>query len=406
VDPDGLRFVPLGFPPEDPGSRLTPREILARHKTGLAYAHLLEGFKRHPLLRDARGTVLSMPPIINSEETRVRLETRAFFIDVTGLSRRTVDRALAVICSSLLETLPGIELERVIIENPVAPLLTPDLDPSILRLCPKEAAETLGVELDTGAIVGLLERMGHGVRVDGEALEVRVPAWRNDVMHPVDLIEDIGVAFGYENLPIGLVPTFTVGAARPIEEQAATARRVLVGLGFHQVMTLVLSNEEAAFTRWRLPVDERAVRIENPISTEQTLCRVSVLPGLLETLSINKQHELPQEIFEVGDCAFVDPQAETGATEERRVGVARIGTLVGYTEIRATLDAFVHEMGRSVRVRPVEHPSFLPGRAAEILDAGGRPLGLLGELHPEVILAHGLHHPVAVLELSLTTLMG
>ncbi len=427
VDPDGLRFVPLGFPPGEPDSALTPREILERHKTGQAYAHLLKPLSRYPLLRDGVGTVLSMPPIINSEATRVTLNTRNFFIDVTGLSQRTVDRALNIVVTSLKETLPEVLLEAVVIEGTQGPgeagnrqrhagamRMTPDLTPTEMTLDVAQAAQTIGqAGLNAGQLAELLESMGHGVEESGHAdrLHVFVPAYRNDVMHPVDLIEDAAIALGYENLTPRLVPTFTVGAPRAMEEQAAVARRILTGLGFHQVMTLVLSNEAASFDKWRLPragagtLAERAVRIENPISVEQTICRVSLLPGLLETLAINKQYDLPQQIMEVGDCCFVDPQAETGAREERFVAAALIGTHVGYAEIRAVADAFTQEMGRAVRVKAVEHPGYIPGRVAGLFDAAGGQLGTMGELHPEVLENYGLRHPVAVCEISLERLL-
>ncbi len=438
VDPDGLRFVPLGFSPGDPASLLTPREILEKHKTGQAYAHLLTPLKKYPLLHDGRGTVLSMPPIINSEATRVRMTTQQFFIDVTGLSQRVVDRALNIMVTSLLEIMPGVQVECVVIEGagqtqrrgdeerptagaaprshvpasaPSHVRITPDLTPTQMVVDVRQAAETIGIDLNAAQLAELLESMGHGVEEAGHAdkVQVLVPAYRHDVMHPIDLIEDAAVAYGYDNLTPALVPTFTVGAPREIEERSAIARRVLTGLGFHQVMTLVLTSEAAAFDKWSLPrngeLAARAVQIENPISTEQTMCRVSLLPGLLETLAINKQYDLPQHLFEVGDASFVDPQAETGAREERLVAAAMIGTHVGYADIRAAADAFVHEMGASVRVAATEHPSFIPGRVAALLDARDRQLGVMGELHPEVIEAYGLRHPVAVAELNLEKLL-
>jgi phenylalanyl-tRNA synthetase beta chain len=417
VDPDGLRFVPLGFPPNDPHSRLTPREILEKHKTGQAYAHLLKPLKKYPLLRDGAGTVLSMPPIINSESTRLSMQTKQFFIDVTGLSQRTVDRALNIVVTSLKETLPQIDVECVLIESSaaaadsagVAPAVrvTPDLTPQEIILSVPETASTLGIQVNAAELAELLESMGHEVQEQGrpDTLKVLVPAYRNDVMHPVDLIEDAAIAYGYENLTPELVPTFTVGAPQPIEEHAATARRVMTGLGFHQVITLVLTSEPAAFAKWRLPPDPRAVQIENPISTEQTTCRVSLLPGLLETLAINKQYDLPQYLFEVGDCCFVDAAAETGAREERFLAAAMIGTHVGYADIRAVADALVHEMGAAYVVQPTEHASFIPGRAATLFDSHKHPIGLMGELHPEVLENYGLKHPVAVLELSLDKLL-
>ncbi len=135
------------------------------------------------------------------------------------------------------------------------------------------------------------------------------------------------------------------------------------------------------------------------------MCRVSLLPGLLETLAGNKQYDLPQQLFEVGDCCFVDPDAETGAQDERTVAAVMIGTHMGYADIRAVADAFAHEMGAALSVAPTDHPSFIPGRAAALSTTEGQPMGVMGELHPEVIEHYGLRHPVAVLELSLDRLL-
>ena len=421
VDPDGLRFVPLGFDPKDPASNLTPREILAKHKTGQAYAHLLTPMKKYPLLRDGAGTVMALPPIINSECTRVTMGTRNFFIDVTGISQRTVDRALNILVTGFKEIMPEIEIESVIRESAAAGAktsagrdalpdvrITPDLRPTEMTLGVQQASQTIGVDLNAAELAELLESMGYGVEEGqhGDSIHVLVPAYRNDVMHPVDLIEDAAIAYGYDNLKPELVPTFAVGGAREIEERSGIARRVMTGLGFHQVMTLVLTSEPAAFDKWRVPHDLRAVRIANPISTEQTICRVSLLPGLLETLAINKQYDLPQHLFEVGDGCFVDGAAETGACEERLLAAAMIGTHVGYADIRALADAFVHEMGAGYVVKAAEHPSYIPGRVAALFDANGIAIGWMGELHPEVLEAYGLKHAVSVLELSLAKLLA
>ncbi len=440
IAPGDVRFVPLGFSPDRPENSLTPAEILEKHGTGRAYAHLLKGLKRYPLLRDGAGTVLSMPPIINSESTRVTMNSRNLFIDVTGLSQRSVDRALNIMVVNLKELIPEAAIEQVVIDAPDGRRRTPDLSPRPMRLSLREAADTIGVELDAERLSHLLERMGHRVEdrssadrsptglqrsrdqeierarpapsapldlsisrsLDLSILTVLTPAWRNDIMHPVDLIEDAAIAYGYDNLVPSLVPTFTVGAPRAIEERSAIARRALAGLGFHQVMTLVLTSAEAAFDKWRLPADERAVLIDNPISTEQTMCRVSLLPGALETLAINKQHELPQQIFEVGDVCLLDPDAETGASEQRRAAAVMIGTHVGYADIRAVADAFMHELGMECRIEPTEHNSFIPGRVAAIVDPAGARLGVMGEVHPEVLENYGLKHAVAAMEIVIT----
>lgn len=444
VTPDELRFVPLGFSLSDAAASLTPGEILSKHKTGLTYSHLLSKFSAYPLLADGHGTVMSLPPIINSESTRVTFSTQSCFVDVTGLAQRTVDRALNILLSGLKEVIPELQIEAVNIAYAAGAITTPDFSPAEMVLDPRLASDTVGVDFAEPQLRRLLERMGHGVESrpsepdapargpgrqaaqgmppaggsgsesaegSGDAsdskirtlLRVRVPAWRNDIMHPIDLIEDVAVAFGYDKLSPQLVPTFTVGSARAIEEKSAIVRRIFTGLGFHQVMTLVLTNEASAFDKWGVPHDPRAVKIENPISNEQTMCRVSLLPGIVETLTINKQYDLPQHLFEVGDCCFVDPQSETGAREERHVAAAMIGPHVGFADIRAVMDAFSHEMGADISVRATESPAFLAGRCAGLF-VGDRQIGTMGELHPRCLESCGLRHAVAAMELNLAAL--
>jgi phenylalanyl-tRNA synthetase beta chain len=188
-------------------------------------------------------------------------------------------------------------------------------------------------------------------------------------MHAVDLIEDAAVAYGYEHITPELVPTFTVGSPRAIEEQAAIARRVLTGLGFPP------GHDARAYQRGsRLPQMAAGAGREHGEDREPHQRGADHLPrfaaaGLLETMAINRQYDLPQHLFEVGDCSFVDPGAETGAREERFIAAAMIGTHVGYADIRAVADAFVHEMGRTYVVKPIEHASLIPGRAAGLFDA-------------------------------------
>ncbi len=413
IEPGGIRFVPLGFSPSAGDSSLTPGEILERHKTGREYAHLLKGLKAYPLLQDGAGTVLSMPPIINSEATRVTQASRNLFVDVTGLSQRTVDRALNIIVTSIREVIPESTLEAVTIARGNEKRATPDLAPARMSLQTSTASETIGAPLRATVLRGLLERMGHRVTADGDLLSVDVAAWRNDIMHPVDLIEDAAVAYGYDKLVPELVPTFTVGAPRAIEEYCGLLRKVFTGLGYHQVMTLTLTSEPATFDKWRLHAgsavcDQQrasAVLIENPISSEQTMCRISLLPGLLETLAINKQYDLPQMLFEVGDCSFVDSAAETGASERRIASAAVIGPQAGFADVRAALDALSHELDLKLTLAPVEHPSFVPGRAAAIYDARREWIGRLGEVHPEILEGYGLRHAVAVLEVAVGKLL-
>jgi phenylalanyl-tRNA synthetase beta chain len=438
-DPDRCAFAPLGAPGIGAEHRLTLRAILAEHPKGKAFAHLLGGFDRYPILRTAApnggtpGRVLSMPPIINSEETKVTPKSRRLLIDVTGTGRRIVHRTLNILTSSLLELDSGARLSAVRVQFQEAEEVTPDFTPQEASLDLAGAERLLGIPLGASQARDLLRRMGHAVgdgigsavgqtadheaecatghavleaegRIAGGRLRVQVPAWRNDILHERDLVEDLAIAHGYANFPRRLTPTQTVGKPREAEERADRLRDVLAGLGFTEIVGLFLTCHEQSDGVLGLPPHPATVVLENPISVEQTQLRTSLLPGILHTFARNRSNPLPQLVFEVGDVTFADPTAETGACELRHAALGLIGPKAGFADIRALTEAVVRECGRPLRLRPHEAPFLLDGRGALLLgdDAQGRDVvwGALGEVHPRVLESLGLQNPVVVVELA------
>ncbi|MCA9790592.1 MAG: phenylalanine--tRNA ligase subunit beta [Candidatus Eremiobacteraeota bacterium] len=402
IGPEERTFVPLGT-----DTPHTPKEVLEKHPKGVAYARLLKSHQRYPLLVDSKDQVLSMPPIINSEETRITRSSKNFFIDVTGTEERIVNKTLNTLVTSLLELDPKARLEQVKIAYPDQTVATPDLAPQQVRLRPERAGQTIGVDLDRAGVVAKLKAMGHGVEDGGEELVVSVPAYRNDIMHEIDLIEDVAIAYGYHNIVTSLVPTLTVGKEQPIEAFSNIVRRAMTGMGYFEVLTLILSNEENQFTRLGLEPVEDYVKLDNPISVEQTMIRRSLLPGLLDTFAANIDHELPQRIFEVGNASQLDEAVETRARERRLLAGAAIGPRVDYSEIRSSCEALLRELGYRLEVEPRSGAPFIAGRGATVIAARGDQktvVGQMGEVHPEVLEHYKLAHPVSFFEVELELL--
>jgi len=390
--PEGLRFRPLDLDRE-----LTPAQILREHPKGVQYGSIMQGWSRYPLLIDSAGVVLSMPPIVNSEDTRVTGDTKRLFIDVTGDDERTVNRALTIIMTGLAER--GFDLRSVSIKYPTRSVRTPNLKVIRQRLKVAAANEFLGLDLKPRDVGALLKRMRFDAApADGEVLTVLVPPYRSDVMHEVDLVEDLAIAHGYNKLTPTLPNVVTVGEKHPIERSSEKARAALTGLDFMEVMTYTLTNPQINFSLMR--ASGEAAVIANPISEEYTIVRTWLIPSLLSVLRANKRNPLPQQIFEVGDVVQLSPEAETGAINVRRIAAATIGGQANFTYIRAIAEALLRELGVTCELRAMEHPSFIDGRAAEFLVKGKR-VGVMGELHPEVILGFELEHPIAAFELDL-----
>ncbi len=394
VAPEEVKFVPL-----DSDFELTPKQILEEHSKGIEYDHLLRGLPRYPLLLDSNGGVLSMPPIINSEATRVTPGTKNLFIDVTGTDERATARALNVLVTSLAER--GFKIFSVDVKYPNRKITTPNLKPVKTKLSAKNVNDYLGLKLGPAAIARVAKRMRYGVEDVNEksgALTLLAPIYRTDIMHEVDLIEDIAIGYGYDRLEPELPPVLTIGEPLEIEKTCKRARLALTGLGFMETMGHTLTNPRREFELMRL--DGNAVEISNPASEEFTIVRRSLLPSLLSALYENRRHPTPQKLFEIGDVSVLDAEAETGAKNIRKVSAVLIGKDANFTQIKAVAEAVLREINLNCELKVAESPSFLDGRVVELI-SGDKKIGVAGEINPEVLLGFGLENPVAAFEIDL-----
>jgi len=400
VAPDGVKFVPLFGMPEGMVAA-TPKEILAKHPKGVGYKHLLEKFESYPLLCDAGGKVLSMPPIINSEETRVTQKTRNLFIDVTGPDKNAIEKTIAVIACGLADLGARVETVQVVYPNGSREV-TPNLKPQTRTIDPGAVERLIGVEVPDMAKV--LERARYGARSEAGGIVLQIPSYRADIMHEYDIFEDVAIAYGYHNIKPRLVPSMTVGSHQLVEELSTTARSVMTGLGFLEIMTPALVNETEHYRRLGVAQDAEPahVRLENPISVEQTMAREQLITGLLSTLRVNTTREMPQQVFEAGDCFELAGEMETGVRTRRKLAAVLAGPKVGYTDAKQALDALAREFGLELRFEACGHPAFIPGRCGRVLAKLDAEWGLVGEINPAVLESFGITQPTALFEVDLS----
>ncbi len=387
--PEEARFIPLGGTGE-----MSLGEILQHHEKGREYAWILEGKKRLPLILDVEDRVLSFPPIINGQVTALTPETRNVFIDVTGTDLAAVQGALAILVTAMGER--GGSMRSVTVMYPEEALETPDLTPAARELSLARANELLGLSLSARAAVAALKRMRLGARSQKGVIQVEIPAYRTDVMHEVDLIEDLAIGHGLLQFEPVVSRAMTMGEAAAVNEFTEGLRQVLVGQGLQEVRTLTFQDSEGAY-RPRRP----RLRLANPITSDLTVVRSSLLPSLLEILRLNRHRELPQRIFEIDDVVLE-------GRNQRRVSGALIHPKAGFTEVKGLVLGILRDLGLEGDVEEEDDENLLPGRGARPV-VNGQDLGLLGELKPEVITAYELANPVAVFELdagALHTLLG
>ncbi|TEB14280.1 Phenylalanine--tRNA ligase beta subunit [Pelotomaculum sp. FP] len=329
-------------------------------------------------------------------------------IDIGG-SARAANRAAQLIT----------EMEAGDVVSGIIDVCPEPLQEKIISLRPGRATYILGVEVPKEEAAGILTGLQFKVRESGADLLVTVPTHRVDVNLEIDLIEEIARMHGYDRVP-GTLPYGQSIQGKQTREQSLTAgiRNSLAGDGLYEVMTYSFTHPRV-LDQMNLPADSpfrEMVKLQNPLSEEHSVMRTMMLPGLLETLARNFSRRVQNgAVFEIGRVFY--PREEGSLPEERQVlSAAAMGrTMAGWNAPARELD-FYHLKGvlenlfDYLRTEPVnfqpelENPSFHPGRSAW-LEAGGTRLGVVGELHPDVLEQFGLPDRVVAFELDLEQLL-
>ncbi|WP_254279457.1 phenylalanine--tRNA ligase subunit beta [Haloarcula marina] len=413
VDPDEATFVPL-----ESDAEMTPREVIAEHQTGQAYGDLVADFDRVPAIYDSIG-LFSFPPVINGRRTEVTEDSRDLFIEMTGTDQWTVDHMCNIVCYALEAR--GGKVERVTVEYADdAPgeyaghtLDRPDFETRTKTVTLDRIESLLGVDLTAEDVVDYAERAGlSATPSDGEggvSFEVEIPPYRVDVLHPLDIVDDIGRALGFNTLQPTYPDVSTVGGRHERSRLEDAARDTLVGLGFEDLLNFHMTNEAENFERMNVAPDDDCVgaadpvTIQEPYSEDYTILRTWALPSLMMVLENNTHRRYPQDLAEIGLAAGLDDSLNTGVAERRTVAGALARTDASYEDAKARLQAIAEAFDVDLVTPATTHPSFIDGRVAEVV-MDDEVVGVLGEIHPKVLVEHDLELPVAAFEFRLDAL--
>ena len=359
VKPDSLSFVPLhgdGYP-------MNLEEILLLHEKGMEYAWILEGKDVYPVLLDSNDEVISFPPIINGILTTVTDDTKNLFLDLTGTEFRAINLALNILSTMLADT--GAKIENVTVNYPgeMGQIITPNLDPKKWEVEIDYINDYIGLNISADEMIKCFKK----VRMDAKKskkkgyLDVWVPAFRGDIMHPVDFTEDCAIGFGYFNLPL-TIREGCIGQYHPIQSFANKIRTIMIGAGFLEVLNFILTNSEKQFDYIKQKFDKsKSVQIANPVSKEYDTTRTRILPKLMENLLFNRSEEKPIRIFEVGDVILLSQDEETGAKRELHLSAVSYHDNADFTEIRSALDFIMTSLGyfENLELKPGKNNTYI-----------------------------------------------
>uniref|UniRef100_A0A8C0LQG4 Phenylalanine--tRNA ligase beta subunit n=1 Tax=Canis lupus dingo TaxID=286419 RepID=A0A8C0LQG4_CANLU len=370
--PSDIKFKPLNKTKE-----YTACELMNIYKTDnhlKHYLHIIENKPLYPVIYDSNGVVLSMPPVINGNHSKITVNTRNVFIECTG-----TDFTKAKIVLDVIVTMFSEYCENQFIETPenIAKLLT--------RMYLK--SEVIG---------------------DGNQIEIEIPPTRADIIHACDIVEDAAIAYGYNNIQMTLPKTYTIANQFPLNKLTELLRQDMAAAGFTEALTFALCSQEDIADKLGLDISAtKAVHISNPKTAEFQVARTTLLPGLLKTIAANRKMPLPLKLFEISDIVVKDSSRDVGARNYRHLCAVYYNKNPGFEIIHGLLDRIMQllnvppgEKKGGYVIKASEGSAFFPGRCAEIL-ARGQSIGKLGVLHPDVITKFELTMPCSSLEINI-----
>lgn len=393
-------------------------DLYSTHAQLKQYLHIIKDKPLYPIIYDSKGIVLSMPPIINGNHSKITVETRNIFIECTATDLTKAKVVLdTLVCMFSLYCDKEFTVEACLIDLPDGSCVQyPDLKFREETINARKANEYIGVSESQGNMAKMLSRMclTSTTKADEDTILVRVPPTRHDILHPCDIYEDVAVAYGYNNIKYTLPKAMTIGKQFPLSKLSDQLREQIAEAGFTEALTFALCSRDDVAGKLGLDIKNvPAVHIANPKTLEFQVGRTTLIPGLLKTIAANKKMPLPLKLFEVSDVVLKDIEADVGARNERHICAVYCNKNSGFEIIHGLLDRLMQlleipwdlqKCGMGYHLKSCDDISFFPKRCAEVI-VNGITVGKLGVLHPNVTTKFELALPVSCIEINLEYLL-
>ncbi len=402
-----IQFLPLGS-----DVKMSAIEILKKHPAGKEYAHLLKDAQIFPIFLDAGDEVLSMPPIINSEKSgRVDKNTRDIFIECSGSNLAYLEKTLNILIASISEMggkVYGVRVrddssERYSkLKNAIMgkSRVYPNMSFEELEFKIKDIEKTLGISLKEKSIKDYLSKTGIGYENKKGKSVALIPPYRTDILHWIDLAEEVAIAYGYDNFEPE-IPNISTTAEENAEDKTKRAiGNILAGLGLLECSSFHLTTKKNIK---KIHYDfNKFIEVENS-KTERDVLRMDLMTNLLQILSENSNVAYPQKVFEMGRVFELHESSETGVVEKERLAIAMSDEKIGYTEMKQILDYLFKMLNLNFEVIASDSSNYILGRCGKII-VNGKEIGEIGEIAPRVLRNWKIHLPVVGCELEMESL--
>ena len=393
--PEEIKFQPL-----DSNKIMNGRQILYQNIAGRKYKELLNNCKVFPIFQDSNGEILSMPPIINSEKTgRINIKTKEIFIECSGFNREYLKKTLNLIVCVLADLGGKIYPVEIVDKKRI---ISPDLRETKLEFSIKNLNKILGLNLSETKIRFLLSKMG----INCKKNKALIPPYRTDILHEVDLFEEVAIAYGYNNFNPLIPKISTIGCESSARILKRKIRTILIGLELLEISTYHLSTKEKQFKNINIKdFKNKVIELINS-KTENNILRTSLLASSIDILSKNSDASYPQKFFELGKVFEKKDGEKTKVKikEKQNLCVSLCSEKANFTELKQILDYLFKMLNKNYQLKETQHSSFIDGRTAEIL-VNNKLVGIFGEIKPFILKNNKIKMPTAILEINLDCLM-
>jgi phenylalanyl-tRNA synthetase beta chain len=387
------------FRPLDEPSELSINQILKDLEIGKQYGQILSAFDSYPLIVDSTGLVLSLPPIINGQATKVNDKCRNLFVEVTATDQKTAEDLLAILAITLYEA--GFEIKTVSIDSGKRKIETPQMKARVISADMGYVDSILGLALDAKQIITCLKKSRLDAKAVANKIVCTIPRYRIDISDPIDISEEVAIGYGIYNLEPKFPNSLTTGKKNSLSIYLNAIRETLIGLGMIESLSFLLTSKDVQYKAFGI-LSKDELSVEGSKSTEHEILPNSLVPLLLQSLSYNIHEQYPQELFEIGKT-FVKSYS---TIEERwSIGAVVAHADASYSNVKSRMQALLRScFGKEAITIASTNHMFMEGRCAEVI-FDNKPIGVLGEIVPDAVENFRLRVPVAAFEINLLAII-
>ena len=353
------------------------------------------------------------PSQVRRTAKKLKLSTEASYRFERGVDPgSTVSSMLRAV--ELIQQTAGGKLEAW---RDVSPL---KFEPVSITLRPERAAGLIGADITAETMARYLEKIGFAVTMAQEGIDTEVPLFRPDVTEEIDLVEEIARLHGFDTIPttwpVASIITEELESSRAIESRI---RSCLACSGLNEIISYSFTSPADIQALGFEQNDRRLsmVKVQNPLTEDQSVMRTSLVPSLLRTVARNHaRRNLDLKLFETG-TTFIDQGSEKQPVEEKRVACVMTGRRMpaGWAwnddqcdlfDIKGVMEDMLEKLNIDASIKPEtpDDPFYINGASITVSTEDGAVLGTAGEVSPPVLKAFDISSPVYLFDFSLHAL--